>query len=36
MQEANHLKKTEGNHMTINEAMRTYRLPNPSTAEDLK
>ena len=22
--------------MTINEAMRTYRLPNPSTAEDLE
>ncbi len=22
--------------MTINEAMRTYRLPNPTTAEDLE
>ncbi len=22
--------------MTINEAMRTYRLPNPTTSEDLE
>ena len=27
---------TEGQRMTINEAMRTYRLPNPTTTEDLE
>ena len=27
---------TEGQKMTINEAMRTYRLPNPTTPEDLE
>ena len=30
------LKRTEDNTMTINDAMRTYRLPNPTTPEDLE
>ena len=29
-------KQTEDTNMTINDAMRTYRLPNPSTPEDLE
>jgi len=28
--------QTEDTNMTINEAMRTYRLPNPTTPEDLE
>ena len=27
---------TEGMNMKINDAMRTYRLPNPTTPEDLE
>jgi hypothetical protein len=29
-------KQTEDTKMTINEAMRTYRRPNPTTPEDLE
>ena len=29
-------KQTEDKNMTINEAMRTYGLPNPTTPEDLE
>ena len=29
-------KQTEDTNMTINDAMRKYRLPNPTTPEDLE